>query len=355
MTKRRHLINPGQAYIVGGGGSVSGGTASPLPYNDLVYLFDARSGVTTGSSLEVTSWAPVVGGDAMAQATASHQPALVTFNGHPAIDFDGNDELAGSATKLGFAPPTGATITNITSANPGVVTTSAPHGFSNGDTVVLSTLASTMAALNGFSFEVTVVSSTEFSLGMDLTSLTYASGGTATLGGPQTLIAVWASDAAAPSFSMRGIAGWSASSSYGRFWHQGNGLGHGYNKAYFTINGSLSPFGYSIYNFSNSVSETDVQVAVSHTFSFTQYNRTMEMVTAEAGSSPSSATLLSTGTVGTPAARTSATMSCGSYVDLSNTQRCLDGKIHAIYYWNRILSGDELTRTVERIGGLWRG
>ena len=354
MTKRRHVINSGQPYIVGGGGSVSGGTASPLPYSDLVYLFDARSGITT-SSTAVTSWAPVVGGDAMSQSTASNQPTLTTLNGHPVIDFDGSDHLAGATTKLGYTPPTGATITGITSANPGVVTTSAAHGFSNGDTIILSTLASSMAPLNGFSFEITVVSSTEFSLGMDLTSLTYASGGTATLGGHQTMIVVWVADSLASSGDMRGVAGWSASTN-STYWHMGSGFGYALNSMFFSASGSYSPLGYNIYNHNaTSTASTTLQVTAVNTYSHAQLNRVMDITTAVAGSSPAASAMGSNFKAGTSAARVSAQMGCGSYTTAGSPARCLDGKIHAIYYWNRILSGDELTRTVERIGGIWRG
>lgn len=354
MVKRRHVINSGQPYIVGGGGSVSGGSASPLPYSDLVYLFDARSGVTTSGSA-VTSWAPVVGAEALAQATASNQPTLTTLNGHAVIDFDGSDDLTGSTTKLGYAPPTGATITGITSANPGVVTTSAAHGFSNGNTVVLDSLAGDMAPLNGISFEVTVVSATEFSLGMDLSSLAYASGGTATLGGHETVIIVWTSDAAAPSGVARGLAGWSSNAN-GRFWHLGSGTTQVYGDAISTYKGSSTPTGIVTTNLGSGLDATKINITARLTYSYALANRSDVVKSLEAGASaPTTNSFASGSTALTPAARTSAGFSCGAYVSVSDPTRCLDGKIHAIYYWNRVLADDELTRTMTRIGGIWRG
>ena len=104
MAKRRHLLTAGMPYSIGGGGSVSGGSAGPVAYQDLVYYFDARSGVTTSGSA-VTEWAPVVGSEAMVQATASWQPTLTTnpINGLAAVDFDGSDLVMGNTTKLGGA------------------------------------------------------------------------------------------------------------------------------------------------------------------------------------------------------------------------------------------------------------
>lgn len=82
---------------------------------------------------------------------------------------------------LSFTSSTTASITGITKANPGVVTTSAAHGFSNGDVVELTGIGG-MTELNGFRFTIANVTSTTFELQNRNTSsyTTYTSGGTAT-------------------------------------------------------------------------------------------------------------------------------------------------------------------------------
>lgn len=74
--------------------------------------------------------------------------------------------------------PSGNTITGITQANPGVVTTSASHGYSNGDRVYLSTIVG-MTELNGRWVTIADASGNSFSIGVNTTSYTaYASAGT---------------------------------------------------------------------------------------------------------------------------------------------------------------------------------
>lgn len=85
---------------------------------------------------------------------------------------------AGNATKIGAST---ATITGITKANPGVVTTAAAHGFSDGDLVLISDVLG-MTQVNDLYFTVTVISPTTFSIGTNTTAYTtYVSGGTITL------------------------------------------------------------------------------------------------------------------------------------------------------------------------------
>lgn len=76
-----------------------------------------------------------------------------------------------------------ATITNVTQANPGVVTTSASHSYSNGDEVFISGVGG-MTDLNGRNFKIAGVTSNTFQLqdmdgnNFDTTSLdAYTSGG----------------------------------------------------------------------------------------------------------------------------------------------------------------------------------
>ena len=71
------------------------------------------------------------------------------------------------------------TISAITKANPGKVTTSTTHGYSTGDRVYLSTDIGGMTELRGRYVDITVTSATEFTIGIDTTSFTtYTSGGT---------------------------------------------------------------------------------------------------------------------------------------------------------------------------------
>lgn len=72
-----------------------------------------------------------------------------------------------------------ATITGITQANPGVVTTSAAHGYSNEEKIYLAGVAG-MTQVNGVVFTIAGVTATTFQLGVNTTSYgAYTSGGTA--------------------------------------------------------------------------------------------------------------------------------------------------------------------------------
>lgn len=72
-------------------------------------------------------------------------------------------------------------ITNITQADPAVVTTSAAHGFVTGDTIYIDTVVG-MTEVNDTSFSITVLSTTTFELdGIDSSGYSaYTSGGVAT-------------------------------------------------------------------------------------------------------------------------------------------------------------------------------
>lgn len=72
------------------------------------------------------------------------------------------------------------TITAITNANPAVVTTSVAHGFVTGDKVKITSVSG-MTQVNNLYFTVTVINTTQFSLGVDSSAYgTYTSGGTVT-------------------------------------------------------------------------------------------------------------------------------------------------------------------------------
>lgn len=92
-----------------------------------------------------------------------------------------------SAKQLAGTQGTPATITAITAATPGVVTTSAAHGFANGDRVVIKNVKG-MTQLNGNIYTVGGATSTTFQLKDDNNNnlnttnyTTYASGGTVAL------------------------------------------------------------------------------------------------------------------------------------------------------------------------------
>lgn len=79
----------------------------------------------------------------------------------------------------GYVLETASTITGITNANPGVVTTSGAHGLSSGDHVWLESIAG-MPQLNRRRVTVTVLSGTTFSIDIDTTAYdVWTSGGTA--------------------------------------------------------------------------------------------------------------------------------------------------------------------------------
>ena len=91
-----------------------------------------------------------------------------------------------NGTSIGLVQLGTATITAITQANPGVVTTSAAHGFTTGTIVPLAGIVG-MTQLNGQRVTATVIDATHFSIGVDTTAYTaYSSGGTAG-GGNYTL------------------------------------------------------------------------------------------------------------------------------------------------------------------------
>lgn len=72
------------------------------------------------------------------------------------------------------------TVSGITNANPGVVTTTLNHGYPTGQAVVING-ATGLTSINGQTLTATFVSPTSFSIGIDTTTLgTYTGGGIAT-------------------------------------------------------------------------------------------------------------------------------------------------------------------------------
>lgn len=89
----------------------------------------------------------------------------------------------------GFVLKPAATITNITNANPAVVTTSSAHGFTTGENVTITGVVG-MTEVNGNTYAITVLSSTTFQLdGVDSTAYgAYTSGGSAQSDGIYTVV-----------------------------------------------------------------------------------------------------------------------------------------------------------------------
>ena len=118
--------------------------------------------------------------DVMTIVHPDHDPSNLNRLGHDnwtltAIDYSSTVDAPT------FPTAATATITNITQANPAVVTTSAAHGFTTGQTVGIDGVVG-MTEVNGRLFTITVLTTTTFSLdGEDSTGHTaYTSSGIAT-------------------------------------------------------------------------------------------------------------------------------------------------------------------------------
>lgn len=87
-----------------------------------------------------------------------------------------------ASSDLGLKVPSDMTltITNVSAANPGVVTTSAVHGLTNNDVVAIDGVVGDMGddVLNDNAFTITVVTTTTFSIGASTAGKTYTSDGT---------------------------------------------------------------------------------------------------------------------------------------------------------------------------------
>ncbi|HEV8644773.1 MAG TPA: DUF6701 domain-containing protein, partial [Burkholderiales bacterium] len=98
-----------------------------------------------------------------------------------------------------------STISAITKANPGQVTTTAAHNFVNGDRVYI-TGVSGMTQINGLAVTVTVVNATNFTIGLDTSGAgfsAYTSGGTTSRLVALTSSGTWTAGSATVTASVR--------------------------------------------------------------------------------------------------------------------------------------------------------
>lgn len=163
-----------------------------------------RSGHTSWA-LTVISYAPGMTQPTGCSGSAGGAGALTYRYKITAVDAETFEE------SLGGLNTTTRTITGITQANPGVVT-SAAHGFANGDIVYISGVVG-MTELNGLEFVIANVAANTFELkGINTTSYTaYSSGGTA------NRVSVVLTAAAAPSTSAPHTLSWSVVDGAGEY------------------------------------------------------------------------------------------------------------------------------------------
>lgn len=105
---------------------------------------------------------------------------LILAGVHPIAVVLGTHQYSITAPSAAISTQANATITNITKANPAVVTTSGAHGFSNGQLIYIYGVGG-MTEVNGRLFTAAGVTGTTFQLsGVDSSGYTtYTSGGTA--------------------------------------------------------------------------------------------------------------------------------------------------------------------------------
>ena len=363
MVKRKHVQSPGTPYTVGGG-SVSGGSRAAVSRTDMTYLFDARS-IAQDSGTAVTSWAPAVGVEALAQGTGAYQPTLtkVSASGLASVDFDGSNFLGVATSKLGFVGSAGPAVSGISAADPGVVTTSSAHGLATGDVIALASVGG-LVMLNGMAFEVTVTGATTFTIPFNTSSPpmpAYTSGGTVDPVWKQTCIIVWASAVTpTPSTSYnRGLWGWSADTTAENI-HSGFGATQtlvGTDESYWLMYGDASS---TLIWRGDSATNTATNVHVLSATSNGVFALTGPVCTEAYTGAPTPSTLTLSLHGGLPAPppanfRASQAMSAGCFAYKNDTLRCLDGQLKAVYVWNRVLTSADLSRAMKRIAGTWLG
>jgi len=150
------------------------------------------TGVTTSRIFTVTRsgiWSGTVTLQRSLTASTGPWETATTYTTNATVAYDDglDNQIAWYRIGVDTANFSSAVVTNITQANPGVVTTSAAHGFTTGEVVGMAGVVG-MTEVNGNSYTITVLSATTFSLGVDTSGFTaYVSDGTATSEGPVSL------------------------------------------------------------------------------------------------------------------------------------------------------------------------
>jgi hypothetical protein len=104
----------------------------------------------------------------------------------------GNIAVSYTTGRVTFVPDVTRTISAITKASPGKITTSANHGFSTGDKIYLDSIGG-MTELNDTVVTITVVDADEFTIGVNTSSYTtFTTGGNAKKGPQPADALTWA-------------------------------------------------------------------------------------------------------------------------------------------------------------------
>lgn len=203
LTDNRKLITRGpfRPWLVASEDTVLPDSAAPLTFT-IVELRGTDFRVASwdsGSNIEVSvydesndRWAGEGGGTSIKTDLADNTIVrYAKFSVNDAEDLlfaNGSDvpqrwvgTVDTASADLGLAPPTDAhvVITNVTAANPGQVTTSTAHGLTNGDIIFITGVVGNMGddVLNDNPFTITVVDTTNFTIGTSTAGKTYTSGG----------------------------------------------------------------------------------------------------------------------------------------------------------------------------------
>jgi len=150
------------------------------------------TGVSTSRAFTITragTWSGTVTLQRSLTASTGPWEDVTTYTTNATVSYNDalDNQIAWYRIGVDTSDFSTATITNVTQANPGQVTTSAAHGFTTGEIVGITGVVG-MTELNGNSYTVTVVDSTNFTIGVDTSGYTaYTSDGTATSEGPVTL------------------------------------------------------------------------------------------------------------------------------------------------------------------------
>lgn len=163
-------------------GYVEGSAFVDLTPQTLESDFQPNFATTSGSSLVTitdANIANVTTDDSIEFSTPVAVGGVILSGVYPINSVLSSTSYRIDAVTLATSTQANATITAITQANPGSVTTSAAHGFSTGDLIYIYGVVG-MTQVNGVLFSITNTGATTFTLGVDTSAYTiYGSAGTA--------------------------------------------------------------------------------------------------------------------------------------------------------------------------------